>query len=49
MVVQILEFEGFVIIEVGFLGIKLAQEHLPDLILCDIMMPEVDGYERTRR
>ncbi len=45
-IVQILEFEGFVIIEAnnGFLGIKLAQEHLPDLILCDIMMPEIDGY-----
>lgn len=45
-IVEILEFEGFVIIEAnnGFLGIKLAQEHLPDLILCDIMMPEVDGY-----
>lgn len=45
-IVQILEFEDFVTIEAnnGFLGIKLAQEHLPDLILCDVMMPEVDGY-----
>lgn len=44
--VQILELEDFVTIEAnnGFLGIKLAQEHLPDLILCDVMMPEVDGY-----
>ncbi|WP_009630920.1 EAL domain-containing response regulator [Synechocystis sp. PCC 7509] len=44
--VQILELEDFITIEAnnGSLGIKLAQEHLPDLILCDVMMPEVDGY-----
>ncbi len=44
--VQILELEDFITIEAnnGFLGIKLAQQHLPDLILCDVMMPEVDGY-----
>ena len=45
-IVQILELEDFVTIEAnnGFLGIELAQEHLPDLILCDVMMPEIDGY-----
>lgn len=25
-------------------GVKLAKELLPDLIICDIMMPELDGY-----
>jgi CRP/FNR family transcriptional regulator, polysaccharide utilization system transcription regulator len=25
-------------------GVKLAQSELPDLIVCDIMMPELDGY-----
>ena len=25
-------------------GVALAQKSQPDLILCDIMMPELDGY-----
>ena len=29
----------------GKLGIELAQQDPPDLILCDIMMPERDGYQ----
>lgn len=29
----------------GQQGILLAKEHTPDLILCDVMMPEVNGYE----
>ncbi|MFB2934227.1 EAL domain-containing protein [Aerosakkonemataceae cyanobacterium BLCC-F154] len=28
----------------GRLGIRLAQKVIPDLIICDIMMPELDGY-----
>src|SRR5436190_6097212 len=32
------------IAEDGVTGIKMAQEHLPDLILCDINMPNLDGY-----
>ncbi len=43
---QCLAFEGFCAIEAesGQIGIKLAQMHLPDLIICDIMMPDLDGY-----
>lgn len=42
-----LDFEGFHSIgaENGIEGIKLAQSHRPDLIVCDIMMPDIDGYE----
>ena len=28
----------------GKIGVDLAIKHQPDLILCDIMMPELDGY-----
>src|SRR5206468_3075196 len=30
--------------ENGHVGLKLAQKEKPDLILCDVMMPELDGY-----
>jgi CRP-like cAMP-binding protein/ActR/RegA family two-component response regulator len=30
--------------ENGKLGVELASQHKPDLIICDIMMPVLDGY-----
>jgi YesN/AraC family two-component response regulator len=41
-----LKAEGFYTIaaENGFVGIQRAQEQLPDLVICDIAMPELDGY-----
>jgi len=33
-----------IIAENGKIGVELALAHLPDLILCDIMMPIMDGY-----
>ncbi|MBD1936985.1 response regulator [Microcoleus sp. FACHB-68] len=43
---ELLEAENFKAIgaENGKIGLQLAAEHLPDLILCDVMMPEIDGY-----
>ena len=47
MYLDCLVLEGFETIaaENGLIGIQQAQAHLPDLILCDIFMPVVDGYE----
>jgi len=35
--------------ENGLIGISVATEHIPDLIICDIMMPVVDGIEFCAR
>jgi len=42
----ILEMEGFDVIaaENGGKGVAAAKSAPPDLILCDVMMPELDGY-----
>jgi two-component system cell cycle response regulator DivK len=42
---------GYEIIEAvtGPEGVTAAEMHLPDLILMDIQLPELDGYEVTRR
>jgi diguanylate cyclase (GGDEF)-like protein len=37
------DFESFGA-ENGLAGIQLARDRQPDLILCDLMMPEMDGY-----
>ncbi|MFK7969239.1 MAG: response regulator [Bacteroidia bacterium] len=43
---EILELSGYEMLtaENGKIGVKIAQDELPDLIICDIMMPELDGY-----
>lgn len=43
---DILELEGFlpVVAANGKEGIRLAREQQPDLILCDILMPDMNGY-----
>src|SRR5471030_469307 len=45
-VVEILDLAGYTVFEAdnGKTGVELATKNLPDLILCDIMMPELDGY-----
>lgn len=43
---EILELSNYKVIvaENGMTGVQKALEHLPDLIICDIMMPVLDGY-----
>lgn len=53
-IAEILEFEGnkTLLASNGYEGIEKALSSLPDLILCDIMMPELDGFavlERLRK
>lgn len=47
----ILEHVGFRVIEArdGEEGVSRAREHLPDLILMDISIPKMDGWEATQR
>src|SRR6185436_6809753 len=43
---EILELSNYEVIvaENGKVGVEKAIEHSPDLIICDIMMPVLDGY-----
>jgi CRP-like cAMP-binding protein/CheY-like chemotaxis protein len=45
-VIEILELAGYVVAAAanGKAGVELAFADVPDIILCDIMMPELDGY-----
>lgn len=46
IILDVLEAEQYWVIgaEQGRRGVDLAIAHLPDLIICDVMMPELDGY-----
>jgi len=48
---EILELDGYEVAtaENGKVGVKVIEETMPDLIICDIMMPELDGYETAKQ
>lgn len=45
-IVEILELNGYEVLsaENGKQGVEVFYEFKPDFVLCDIMMPELDGY-----
>ena len=46
LIAAALELEGFAVLRAahGAEGIALARRHRPALVVCDVMMPELDGY-----
>src|SRR5947207_7804865 len=46
-----LEMEGYAVVEAGNAeeGLKAAEDEPPHLVLLDVMMPQVDGWEMLRR
>lgn len=45
-IMETLSYEGFDVLgaENGIVGVQIANTYLPNLIICDIAMPELDGY-----
>lgn len=51
MITYLLEHAGFGVLQArnGRAGVSLARQQRPDLIVLDIQLPELDGYEVARR
>ena len=49
-IVNVLELEGFTVVtaENGRVGLERIHAERPDLVLCDLMMPQMDGYETLK-
>jgi DNA-binding response OmpR family regulator len=44
---RFLSLEGYLVVtaENGAVGVELARREVPDLVFCDVMMPELNGYQ----
>lgn len=51
VLVQVLElnYSGVMSAAMGAQGLKMAQKEAPDVIILDVMMPVMDGFETCRR
>lgn len=51
LITFLLEKSGYevVIAEDGEEAVEAVPQHLPDVILMDVQLPKIDGYEATRR
>ena len=50
LVTRFLKREGYTVFQAtdGITGVRAAQEHLPDLIVMDLGLPVMDGWEAAR-
>ncbi len=50
-ITHVLDREGYVVISAGngLVGLKKAKEEKPDLVLLDVMLPGLDGFEVCHR
>jgi len=50
-IIETLTYEDFATLEAenGLVGVEIALQERPDLIICDVMMPELDGFGVLRR
>ena len=48
---ELLELSNYEVVTApdGKKGVDKAKEEIPDIIVCDIMMPELDGYDVLSR
>jgi DNA-binding response OmpR family regulator len=51
MVRDVLEEEGHVVLlaEDGYAGLRMAEQHRPDCVVLDVMMPGLDGHAVLQR